>query len=138
MSSNKLSISPSSACIHVIGNSGEWKPAIVDDRITKCNFSGAFDIIEGGVAKTVYIKQALYNKPAVVVWWSDGTQTRTKVRGADEYNLESGLIYCILKKISPNTNLDNLCADWTPSQLNMDMQGMYVTMKDVRAKHKVK
>ena len=115
-----------------------WSSVLADKRMKNTNFSGAFTVVEKDEVKSVYIKRVLYNKPVVVVWWSDGTQTKTKVRGADNYSVETGLLYCVLKKIVPTVSLNELCADWTPEQLTMDMHGLYVDIKDVRAKHKAK
>ena len=122
----------------VVNSSSEWKPFIRDERIDNPYYSGCFSVVENNVVKSVYIKQVLYNEPVVVVWWSDGTQTKSKVRGADEYSMETGLLYCILKKVSSGANLEELFSDWTPTQRTIDNKNLYVNMKDVRGKHKAK
>ena len=120
-----------------IGDS--WKPVMTDDRLIKDpKYSGCFEIIENNVAKTVHIKRVLFNDPVVVVWWSDGTTTRSKVRGDDKYSPEAGLIYCIFKKIAPKTTIDTLLDEWMPSQIPMEYKMQYVDIKDVKAQHKNK
>ena len=116
-----------------------WKPMMTDDRLIKDpKYSGCFEIIENNVAKTVHIKRVLFNDPVVVVWWSDGTTTRSKVRGDDKYSPEAGLIYCIFKKIAPKTTIDTLLNEWMPSQIPMEYKMQYVDIKDVKAQHKNK
>ena len=104
-------------------------------RTTAPVFGGSFDIV-GDTVETVYIKRVLYNAPVVVVWWSDGTTTKSKARGGDEYSPETGLMYCILKKIAPRSTLDDITSDWIPDQVPMEWKMQYVDIKDVRAKHK--
>lgn len=112
-------------------------PSMLLDKRKKGNpnFSGCFDVI-GNAVEQVYIKRVLYNDPVVVVWWSDGTTTRAKANGEDKYSPEVGLMYCVLKKISPKSNFDELVSDWLPEQIPMEWKMEYVDIKDVRAKHK--
>ena len=101
------------------------------------NFSGWFDTYSRAKGhQSVYITKVLYNHPVVVVWWSDGTSTKSKVRGEDDYSREAGLLYCIIKKIAPDNTLDELFKDWLPSQLSFDGKNEWVTLADVRKSHK--
>ena len=121
-------------CIMPTHDCWKW---MCDNRWVKSPiFSGCFEVVEGNKLKTVHIKRVLYNDPVVVVWWSDGTVTRTKVRGEDEYSPEVGLMYCILKKLAPNQSLDTLSSEWLPEQLPIEYKMQYVDIKDVKAKHK--
>ena len=115
---------------------GKFTKTIWDNRrTTEPKYGGCFDVV-GDTVETVHIKRVLYNDPVVVVWWSDGTVTRSRVRGDDKYSPETGLMYCILKKLAPKTKLDDVTADWLPDQLPIEWNMQYVDIKDVKAKHK--
>lgn len=49
------------------------------------------------------IKRVIFNNPATIVFWDDGTKTVVKCNNGDTYNKEVGLTACIVKKICGNT-----------------------------------
>ena len=48
------------------------------------------------------IKKVIFNNPATIVFWADGTKTVVKVQGKDKYDREKGLSLCIAKKALGN------------------------------------
>lgn len=48
------------------------------------------------------IKDVIFNNPATIVIWSDGSKTIVKCQPGDEYNKETGLAMCIAKKYLGN------------------------------------
>ena len=44
-------------------------------------------------------KKVIFNKPATIVIWTDGTKTVVKCADDDEYNKSAGIALCIMKKI---------------------------------------
>ena len=62
-----------------------------DDSYKKYKLPGALN------NKTV-ISRVLFNKPATIVFWNDGTKTITKCSEDDTYSKEAGLAICCLKK----------------------------------------
>ena len=48
------------------------------------------------------IKEVIFNDPATIVMWCDGTKTVVKCQPGDEYNKETGLAMCIAKKYLGN------------------------------------
>lgn len=92
----------------------------------KYNFSGAFTLNTGA---KVYIKEVIYNDPATIVLWSDGTKTVSKAVEGDCFNMESGLTICILKKIMGRNDLKMLLKNWIPEQVSINPQR--VTLKEV-------
>ena len=44
------------------------------------------------------IKKVIFNDPATIVLWDDGTKTVVKCQNGDEYSKEKGLALCIAKK----------------------------------------
>ena len=119
-----------------------------DHRYSRCvadksakgeaKFSGSFNIYntKNTCVETVYIKQVIYNDPATIVFWSDGTKTTAKAVEGTEYDPCDGLIYCIVKKLGNGFSLKQLFNDWLPKQKNMLNDPIYVTLKDVRANNK--
>lgn len=53
------------------------------------------------------IKQVIFNDPATVVFWSDGTKTVVKCSGNDTFDPEIGLAMAICKKAFGNTGTYN-------------------------------
>lgn len=53
------------------------------------------------------IKDVIFNDPATIVLWKDGTKTVVKTCNGDVYNKEVGLMACIVKKLTGNTGRYN-------------------------------
>ena len=101
----------------------------------KFNFAGGFNIVnENGVFESFYIDHVIYNNPATIVFWSDGTKTVSKTHGEDEYNPEIGLILCVLKKVHGSTNTRNLLHQWVTE--DSYTKNTIVSVSDVRKKEK--
>lgn len=83
----------------------------------------------------VYITKVLYNNPATIVFWSDGTQTRNICPPDTLYNPDTGLAFCMLKKLMGNTEMAKLFNDWELKDYHND-KNHYVELKDVRKAHK--
>lgn len=75
-----------------------------------------------------YIKEVIYNDPAVVVIWNDGTKTVSKCDYGDNFNPEFGLILCVLKKVIGNEQVAKLLMNWVPDNVNGLTK---ITLKDV-------
>lgn len=52
--------------------------------------------------KTPAIEKVIFNDPATIVIWSDGTKTVVKCQDGDTYSKELGLAMCISKKFLGN------------------------------------
>ena len=59
------------------------------------NFKDEFDISKN-------IKKIIFNEPATIVLWKDGTKTVSKCLPEDTYDKKVGLALCILKKVFKN------------------------------------
>lgn len=44
------------------------------------------------------IKEVIFNEPATIVIWKDGTKTVVKCKEGEEFIKESGLALCVMKK----------------------------------------
>ena len=59
------------------------------------------------------ILRVVYNEPATVVFWRDGTKTVVKCQDGDQYSKEQGLAMCIVKKVLGNKgNYNNVFKKW--------------------------
>lgn len=90
---------------------------------------------EGTLENEVYITKVLYNNPATIVFWSDGTQTRNVCPKNTLYNPDSGLAFCVLKKFMGGNEMAKLFNDWELEDYRRDKNN-YIELKDVRKKHK--
>lgn len=89
----------------------------------------------GTLGNKVYITKVLYNNPATIVFWSDGTQTRNICPPDTLYNPDTGLAFCMLKKLMGNTEMAKLFNDWELKDCHND-KNHWVELKDVRKRHK--
>lgn len=114
---------------------------ISKDAFKKHQLPGDIRYLEKGnyhyEAKEVYIKQVMYNKPATIVFWSDGTKTVSKCSEGDIYNPEAGLAICILKKINGSAQVKKTFDVWCPSDMDLKRSNTR-TIKQVRARDKNK
>lgn len=63
------------------------------------------------------IKDVIYNNPATIILWSDGTKTVVKCQPCDIYNPEIGLTMCVLKKLCCNKgNFNDIFNKWLPKE----------------------
>ena len=59
------------------------------------------------------IKKVIFNNPATIVLWNDGTKTVVKCQEGDTYDKEKGLALCIAKKALGNKgNFNNEFKRW--------------------------
>lgn len=59
------------------------------------------------------IKDVIYNNPATIVFWKDGTKTVVKCSDNEDFDAEKGLALCIIKKMYNNKgNYNNLFRKW--------------------------
>lgn len=59
------------------------------------------------------IKTVIFNDPATIVLWEDGTKTVVKCQSDDIYSEETGLALCIAKKALGNkSNFNNVFHKW--------------------------
>ena len=67
------------------------------------------------------IKDVIFNDPATIVLWNDGTKTVVKAQGDDVYDPEKGLTMAIVKKLLGNQgNYYNELKKWLPEEEKVD------------------
>lgn len=63
------------------------------------------------------IKRVIFNDPATIVLWNDGTKTVVKCQDGDIYDKEKGLALCIAKKYLGNKgNFNEVFKKWIPKE----------------------
>lgn len=64
------------------------------------------------------IKNVIFNDPATVVIWDDGSKTVVKCQPGDTYSKETGLALCIAKKYLGNKgNFNEVFKKWIPEEV---------------------
>lgn len=59
------------------------------------------------------IKNVIFNGPATIVFWKDGTKTVSICRDGDTYSQETGLAICFMKKaLGKRKNFDKVISKW--------------------------
>ena len=59
------------------------------------------------------ISRVIFNDPATIIFWKDGTKTVVKCQDGDTYSKETGLALCIAKKALGNKgNFNNVFKKW--------------------------
>ena len=85
------------------------------------------DIVVYPDVKEIYIERVMYNNPATIVFWNDGSKTVSKCAPGDNYSTEIGLAMCILKKLAGTNNLTNTFKNWVSPDPHSE-----VTLTEVR------
>lgn len=94
-------------------------------------FGGYITLLDG---KDVYITKVIYNKPVVIVFWSDGVKTRSTCDDRDTWNPEFGLSLCVMKRYMTNEQLNSMYRDWYSEEIKDTY--FSTDLKEVRKKQK--
>ena len=78
-----------------------------------------YDGDETECCEPINIIDVIYNNPATIVMWSDGTKTVVKCQNGDTYNPETGLAMCIIKKMFGNdSSYNDIFKKWLPKNFD--------------------
>ena len=113
---------------------------ITEEDIANCsdkklNYSGKTLNFTGSCRDGVYLKEMIYNYPATIAFWSDGTKTVVKPYD-DEYSVVGGLLGCFVKKFYGREDFNTFLNDWLPEEFVVEGNSIRVTLQDVMKKHK--
>ena len=74
-------------------------------------------IINHNPARMDTIKKVIFNRPATIVFWKDGTKTVVKCQDKETYDPEKGLAMAIAKKALGNEgNYYEVFKKWLPGE----------------------
>lgn len=124
----------------LIMKDGRRMPVLIDEMCTECYFGEQKTWFKGHVQtieefrdkycftdapmtnkavihRPYEIKNVIFNDPATVVFWQDGTKTVVKCQDGDEFDPEKGLAMAITKKVYGNQgNYCNQLKKWLPKE----------------------
>lgn len=105
-------------CLYSIANLSPWlgdtKEAVLAARI---RYNNMIADNENRISKLLpKIKNVIYNRPATIVFWKDGTKTVVKCEN-EEYDPEKGLAMAIAKKaLGNNYHYYDIFKKWLPDE----------------------
>lgn len=80
------------------------------------------------------ITKVIFNNPATIVLWSDGTKTVVKCNEIDEFDPEKGLAMAICKKHFGGGFYNDIFKKWIPEETpKIEIDGQ-ITMTDIAEK----
>lgn len=90
------------------------------------------DIVKFGMC-SVCIRKVIFNDPATVVLWSDGTKTVVKCGPNDIFDKEKGLAMAIVKKMAGNdSRFHKIFKKWCkPDETNEDAGAYAKALKEL-------
>lgn len=62
------------------------------------DFAGNYKGSYVGEAEVVDIEKVIFSGPATIVFWDDGTKTVVKCQEGDNFDYQTGILLCIIKK----------------------------------------
>ncbi len=62
---------------------------------------------EDTMSKLPNIERLIFNNPATIIYWDDGTKTVVKYQPGDTFNVETGMAMAMLKRFMGNDNTFN-------------------------------
>ena len=95
-------------------NNGVFRKPITFDGLAKEIEHRLNDSVYGFDTYQPRIKDVIFNDPATIVFWMDGTKTVVKCQEGDEFDPEKGLTMAIAKKVYGNkSSYCNVIKKWT-------------------------
>ena len=93
-----------------------------DDEVPRNIYRNILNSTYGiGSLRIPEIKNVIFNDPATIVFWEDGTKTVVKCQDGDEFDPEKGLAMAIAKKAYGNKgNYCNKMKKWLPKEEPVD------------------
>lgn len=82
-----------------------------------------------------FITNVIFNNPATIVFWSDGTKTVVKCDERDEFDPEKGLAMAICKKHFGGGFYNDIFKKWIPKEETPEIEiDGQITMDDIAEK----
>lgn len=88
-----------------------------NDKEDKIMVKPEHDYIADRMVMMPKIKDVIFNNPATIVKWADGTKTVVKVQKGEPYDEEKGLAMAFIKKVYANKgNYNDIFRKWCPKK----------------------
>lgn len=75
---------------------------IMNDIMNRAELAFTYARSGVGCRYALQIKEVIFNEPATIVYWTDGTKTVVKCGSGDTFDKEKGLALCCMKKMFGN------------------------------------
>lgn len=75
------------------------------------------------------IDHVVFNGPATIIFWQDGSKTVLKCHEGDEYSAVTGFALCMLKGILGNQGYHDLCEHWLDDVYAVDEERKKISNK---------
>lgn len=86
----------------------------VTGKMNRLDVDSIHPPIKYGEFVNISIKKVIFNDPATIVIWDDGTKTVVKCQEGDVFDKEKGLAMCICKHVFGNkSNFNNIIKKYT-------------------------
>lgn len=91
----------------------EYEKTIITSSIGNC-ITGDFTVFFKLYGENYFlIERVIYNNPATIVLWKDGTKTVVKCQEGDSFSKELGLAMCFAKRAHDNhSNYNEVFKKW--------------------------
>lgn len=115
----------------LIDDMGVKRPVVIESvsmsPYEQTTFHGFFsNLLYEKPIKNDRIKKVIFNDPATIVIWDDGTKTIVKCQPGDTYDKEKGLALCISKKYFGNKgNFNEVFKKWIPEEISLPLGFKY-------------
>lgn len=98
---------------------------------TRGSFERALSIALNGYASPPKIEKVIFNNPATIILWTDGSKTVVKCQPGDIYSKEVGFITAYLKKLLGNDNTFNKEINkWVPKETPFEHFKRYTMLEN--------
>lgn len=85
------------------------------------------------------VEKVIFNDPATIVIWGDGSKTMVKCQGDDKFDPEKGLALCFMKKALGNkSNFNNVIHTWVKPEDEFDVIHSAPVEKVVKVKRVIR
>ena len=88
----------------------------------KVEYRSYSEKIRKSLTNPLAIKNVIFNEPATIVFWADGTKTVVKCQDGDVFDPEKGLAMAFMKKVLGNKgNYFETVKKWVPEEIKEDV-----------------
>ena len=90
---------------------GSYTDRVRQNMLLKLGVQSAPPVLQDGLR----IRDVIFNNPATIIIWNDGTKTVVKCQQGDEYDPERGFLLCVAKKMFGNRGgYNDIMRHWMP------------------------
>lgn len=77
------------------------------------------------------IKNVIYNPPATIIFWEDGTKTVVKCQDDDTYDKERGFMMALIKKLYNGSKFNDILRKWVWENCDTNLKSDFARMLEM-------